>query len=175
MDPSFFVSWIKQDVTRAIPLQERHMMVCVIASCPYQAQSCLKAFLAMVAAVQINGIEDVIIYEETVDGEVFSSYIEQTISPILQPFNSSNQFWLWTMHSFIIYHHHTVQGAWVPVQYWRQWLNARAPLAQVSTGDTTPCATTSASFNRWYHPVCNHQRKFQQVILPRVQVEYLHQ
>ena len=37
-----------------------------------------------------NGIKVVLIYEETVDGEGFSSYIEQTIIPILQTFNGSN-------------------------------------------------------------------------------------
>ena len=41
--------------------------------------------------MSIKGIEDVTIYEENVDGQVFSSYLEQAILPILQPFNGSNQ------------------------------------------------------------------------------------
>ena len=70
-------------------------------------------------------------------------------------------------------HHHTVQVARVQVQYLRQWLDEKAPTAQVAEGDTTTCAsglsalvvewksTTSASCN-WWQP-------------PPVQVEYLHQ
>ena len=49
----------------------------------------MKAF-SEIAAMSINGIKVVLIYEETVDGEGFSSYIEQTIIPILQTFNGSN-------------------------------------------------------------------------------------
>ena len=70
-------------------------------------------------------------------------------------------------------HHHTVQVARVQVQYLRQWLDEKAPPAQVAEDDTTTCAsglsalvaewksTTSASCN-WWQP-------------PPVQVEYLHQ
>ena len=42
----------------------------------------MKAFPA-IAAMSSNGFEVVLIYEETVDGEGFSSYIEQNIIPIL--------------------------------------------------------------------------------------------
>ena len=40
--------------------------------------------------MSIKGIEDVTIYEENVDGQEFYSYLEQTILPILQPFNEGN-------------------------------------------------------------------------------------
>ena len=38
-------------------------------------------------------------------------------------------------------HHHTVQVARVQVQYLRQWLDEKAPPAQVAEGDTTTCAS----------------------------------
>ena len=57
---------------------------------------------------------------------------------------------VWTMHSFVIYHHPTVQVARVPVQCLHQWLDARAPPAQVSTSDATTCASgVFASMAEW--------------------------
>ena len=38
-------------------------------------------------------------------------------------------------------HHHTVQVARVQVQYLRQWVDEKAPPAQVAEGDTTSCAS----------------------------------
>ena len=38
-------------------------------------------------------------------------------------------------------HHHTVQVARVQVQYLRQWLDEKAPPAQVAEGDATTCAS----------------------------------
>ena len=38
-------------------------------------------------------------------------------------------------------HHHTVQVAWVQVQYLRQWKDEKAPPAQVAEGDATTCAS----------------------------------
>ena len=52
----------------------------------------------------INGIKVVLIYEETVDGEGFSSYIEQTIIPILQTFNGSNLQSILIMDTAAIHH-----------------------------------------------------------------------
>ena len=46
--------------------------------------------LSAIAAMSIKGIEDVTIYEENIDGQEFYSYLEQTILPILQPFNEGN-------------------------------------------------------------------------------------
>ena len=40
-----------------------------------------------------------------------------------------------------IYHHHTVQVARAQVQYLRQWLDEKAPPAQVAEGDATMCAS----------------------------------
>ena len=37
--------------------------------------------------------------------------------------------------------HHTVQVAWVQVQYLRQWMDEKAPPAQVAEGDITTCAS----------------------------------
>ena len=63
----------------------------------------MKAF-STIAAMSLNGIEIVLIYKETVDGEVFSSYIEQTIIPILQPFNGSNPQSILIMNNASIHH-----------------------------------------------------------------------
>lgn len=88
MDPSFFVWLEKHDATGEIPSEERHM-VCVGHLLLVLAQSFTKRFSA-IAAMPINGIEDVNFYEENVDTQVLSSYIEQTILPLLQLFNGSN-------------------------------------------------------------------------------------
>ena len=139
MDPSFFVSWMKHDVTKAIPLQGRHMMVCV---------GCLPSVSGSILPKSIFGNNcnanlwdwDVIINEETVDGELFSSYIEQTILPLLQPSSGSNQFWVWT-NAFIRY---------LPPPH-----SASCPSASTVFAPVTECkTTTSVSFNRWYHHVC---------------------
>ncbi len=37
--------------------------------------------------------------------------------------------------------HHTLQVAWVHVQYLRQWLDEKAPPAQVAEGDITTYAS----------------------------------
>ena len=52
----------------------------------------------------IKGIEDVTIYEENIDGQVFSSDLEQTILPILQPFNGSNPQSILIMDNASIHH-----------------------------------------------------------------------
>ena len=72
-------------MTGEIPLEERHM-VCV-GYLPLVSSSIMHECFSAIAAMSINGIEDVTNYKETVNGEVFSSYIEQTILPLLQPFN----------------------------------------------------------------------------------------
>ena len=54
--------------------------------------------------MSLNGIKVVLIYEETVDGEGFSSYIEQTIIPILQTFNGSNLQSILIMDTASIHH-----------------------------------------------------------------------
>ena len=70
-------------------------------------------------------------------------------------------------------HHLTVQVALVQVQHLRQWLDEKAPQAQVAEWDTTTCAsglsalvaewksTTGASCNWWQPPPeqveCLHQ------------------
>ena len=54
--------------------------------------------------MSINGIEDVTNCKETVNGEAFSSYIEQTILPLLQPFNWSNPQSILIMHNASIHH-----------------------------------------------------------------------
>ena len=38
-------------------------------------------------------------------------------------------------------HHHTVQVARAQVQYLRQWMDEKAPPAQVAEGDATMCAS----------------------------------
>ena len=91
MDPSFFV-WLDEtgcDRRDSLRQKAHDTLFAWITSHQCQAQSCIKAFSA-IAAMSNNGIEDVIIYEETADGEVVLSYIEQTIIPTLQPFNGSN-------------------------------------------------------------------------------------
>ena len=45
------------------------------------------------------------------------------------------------IYIYILHYHHTVQVARVQVQYLRQWMNEKAPPAQVAEGDATTCAS----------------------------------
>lgn len=60
--------------------------------------------LSAIAAMSIKWNEDVTIYEENVDWQVFSSYLVQTILPILQPFNGSNLQSILIMDNVSIHH-----------------------------------------------------------------------
>ena len=93
MDPSFFVWLDETGCDRRDSLRRKAYGLC--ESPPVSVRLNLaQSRLSAIAAMSIKGIEDVSIYEENVDGQVFSSYLEQTILPILQPFNGSthNQF-----------------------------------------------------------------------------------
>ncbi len=77
-----------------------------------------------------------------------------------------------------MYRHHTVQVARVQVQYLRQWLDEKAPPAQVAEGDTTTCASgLSALVAEWksttgasgmFAPV--ERRETQQAQSPKVRM-----
>ena len=58
------------------------------------------------------------------------------------------------LHITTTEHHHTVQVAQVQVQYSRQWMDGKAPLAQDAEGDTTMCASGQRSGHKvqWSGP-----------------------
>ena len=50
--------------------------------------------------------------------------------------------WWWYIYIYIcMYHHHTVQVTQVQVWFLRQWMDEKAPPAQVAEGDITTCAS----------------------------------
>ena len=107
-----------------------------VASHPYQAQSCLKAFSA-ITAMQIYGIEMSSSTKKLWMGNCFHLILSK---PLLQPSNGSNQFWVWT-NAFIRY---------LPPPH-----SASCPSASTVFVPVTECkTTTSVSFNRWYHHLC---------------------
>ena len=52
-----------------------------------------------------------------------------------------NHHGIYIYYIYIYIYHHTVQVARVQVQYLRQWMDEKAPPAQVAEGDTTTCAS----------------------------------
>ena len=89
MDPSLFVWLDETGWNRRDSLRRRAYGL--HGSLPVSVRLNLaRSRLSAIAAMSIKGIEDVTIYEENVDGQVFYSYLEQTILLTLQPFNGSN-------------------------------------------------------------------------------------
>ena len=103
MDPSFFV-WLDETGCdrRYSPWRKAYGLR---GSPPVSVRLNLtQSRLSAISAMPIKGIEDVTIYEENVDGQVFSSDLEQTILPILQPFNGSNPQSILIMDNASIHH-----------------------------------------------------------------------
>ena len=103
MDPSFFLWLDKTGCDRRDSLRRKTYGLRGLPPVGVMLNLARKRFSA-IAAMSINGIEDVTIYEETVNSEVFSSYIEQTILSLLQPFNGSNPQSILIMDNASIHH-----------------------------------------------------------------------
>ena len=48
------------------------------------------AKVSAIAAMTTDGIEDVYLVEDSVNGDIFCGYVHNSLLPVLQPFNGSN-------------------------------------------------------------------------------------
>ena len=60
--------------------------------------------MSCIAAMSTRGIEDVDIYEGSINGEIFSSFIARSLVPLLQPFDGKNSRSVVLMDNASIHH-----------------------------------------------------------------------
>ena len=60
--------------------------------------------LSSIAIMSTRGIEDFDTYEGNINGDIFCSFIERCLTPVLQPFNGSNERSVVVMDNASIHH-----------------------------------------------------------------------
>ena len=61
-----------------------------------------------IAAISIRGVQDVVLVEGSVNGQVFTDFVKDSLVPILQPFNCTNPNSIVVMDNASIHHVDTV-------------------------------------------------------------------
>ena len=91
--------------------------------------------LSTIAAMSCRGIEDIEIYDGSVDGETFSRFIERCIVPIMQPFNGSNPRSVLVLDNASVHHvkevHELIIGCGAIIRYLPPYSPDFNPLEEV--------------------------------------------
>ena len=70
-----------------------------------------------IPVLSLQGIHDVQLFEGTVNREKFADFIEQSVVPVLQPFNGSNPLSVVIMDNCSIHHHSSSKSDLQAVNY----------------------------------------------------------